>query len=71
MARAYSHTTSVDPAASCAGKVRFDTFALASRVNRQRNKGRSDRGRSVYACPHCRGFHIGRGSRKPRDLEPA
>lgn len=64
MKHAYSYSNAADPAACCAGKVRFDTFAMASRINRERNKGRSDRGRCVYACLHCKGFHIGQRTRR-------
>lgn len=55
-------------AASCTGKVRFESHAAASKV--QRRRGRShDRDRKqgeVYRCHVCRGYHIGRKSDQER-----
>lgn len=42
----------------CLGKARFDTPALAHRV--QKRRGRHDKNGTVYRCKHCGGWHIGR-----------
>lgn len=42
------------PASQCTGKVRFDSPVIAHRAHRRRGKGRS-----VYRCPHCGGWHFG------------
>lgn len=53
-----------EPLLQCAGKVRFESAALARKVARQR--GRGGKGRKgnkpgvAYRCAHCGGWHIGR-----------
>lgn len=53
------------PEAGCMGKARFDSFKLASDVNRARSRGRSNTRRGVYRCSVCLGWHIGRRSNAP------
>lgn len=53
-------------AASCTGKVRFDTYGAADRVQARRAKNRSRRKEQVYRCRLCQGFHIGRRSDQDR-----
>jgi ribosomal protein L44E len=45
-------------AASCSGKVRFETFDQAQGVAKARNRGKAKRVRLVYRCTTCKGFHI-------------
>ena len=54
------------PEAGCTGKARFDSFKLASDVNRARSRGRSSNRRGVYRCSVCLGWHIGRGNQPTR-----
>lgn len=44
--------------ATCTGKTRFDTFALAATVAKTRARA-SGAARHAYHCPNCRGWHIG------------
>jgi hypothetical protein len=47
-----------DPAASCRGKVRFDTATEARKVARRASSRNEDAIRA-YRCESCRGWHIG------------
>lgn len=47
-----------DLTAGCIGKVTFESFALASKVNKARG-GRRDLKRQVYRCRCCRKWHLG------------
>ena len=53
------------PAVSCAGKVRFDSAALAHAIAKRRGKARkvnhddARRRREAYRCKHCGGWHLG------------
>ena len=58
---------------SCEGKIRFATFAAASRAAK-RGRRRNDRAVNAYACRECHGFHVGgnrhtssRGKESPSD----
>lgn len=56
----------VDPTpdeVGCAGKVAFDTFDLANKVNRIRN-ARRDLARQPYRCRCCHKWHLGTAKRK-------
>lgn len=65
-----------DPVASCAGKERFESRALANTVARRQSRRREAR-LAVYSCDICGGFHIGtvtpkRAKRVPSEvLEPS
>lgn len=51
----------VDPTpdeVGCAGKVAFDSFELASKVNKARNC-RRDLNRQPYRCRCCHKWHLG------------
>lgn len=50
--------------ARCTGKERFDTYSLASIAAKRK------RGREVYHCDDCRGFHIGHRPSLPRRPRP-
>ena len=53
--------------ADCVGKIRFDSWSLATQVRQERGKRSDQRSRrQVYRCAHCGGFHLGYSSRKPR-----
>lgn len=58
--------------AGCTGKTRFESFDLANRINRKRNKGRNKFQRGAYHCSVCLGWHLGRrntlNKQKERDM---
>lgn len=41
------------PNTDCEGKVRFESFEVANKARGRR------KGRSVYLCRSCHGFHVG------------
>jgi hypothetical protein len=43
--------------ASCIGKSKFPTFALANAVTRR--EAHNERSRAPYHCKHCGSFHLG------------
>lgn len=47
------------PAASCLGKVRFDSAVLARDVATRHSPKKNKPKRDVYSCFHCGGWHIG------------
>lgn len=47
-----------DPIASCAGKVRFETYSRAEEVATRKTRRNALRP-AVYHCANCGGFHIG------------
>lgn len=56
----------ISSAAACTGKVRFDSFSLADRVNQDRRKGKGSVKRSAYHCAYCLGWHLGRRNAAPK-----
>ena len=56
----------------CAGKQRFETWALANEIAK-RSRRRRVSNRHPYRCCHCNGFHIGsivgKKKRRPRNVE--
>jgi len=55
-------------AASCTGKVRFESHGAAARVQKRRGKKRDNgkRAQEAYRCKVCQGWHIGRHAEPER-----
>lgn len=51
------------PDVACNGKVRFDSFTVATAVN-TRHGIKPNKRRTVYKCSHCLGWHLGTPQRK-------
>lgn len=49
--------------ASCAGKVRFESYAQAKSVAHRSSKNQGGK-RSAYKCDLCHGYHVGEPVRK-------
>lgn len=50
--------------AGCTGKVRFDSFNAANRIQKRRSRDRQYRKGQVYRCQVCRSWHIGQGEKE-------
>lgn len=49
--------------ASCVGKVRFETYALAQSVAHRSSQNQGGK-RAAYRCPLCHGYHCGEPMQK-------
>lgn len=56
---ANARSSAAMPAVGCAGKVPFDSFALANAVVTRRPKDDGRRCRIAYRCGHCGAWHVG------------
>lgn len=50
--------------AACAGKDRFDSYALASQVAAKMNRRGASSRLMPYRCAHCGGLHVGNNNRE-------